>query len=131
MLRLSIIIGGGAEFESYINHINGGCWVLPLPPRSPPIAPARSKLPLSTHTRPSPLQRDVGRFYLARPGDMDGGIQGGTQEMGGPAGASRKRATTFVVARFRHSFFPLPPLTTLGQPDADVRHHTMTRGSEC
>src|SRR6266567_1081793 len=85
--------------------------LLPLPP-SPSTAPARSQLRLSTNTRPSPLQRDVGRFDLAQLGDMKGGTQGETQEVGGPAGASRQRATTFVVARFRHSFFYLPPLTT-------------------
>src|SRR6266581_8698566 len=55
--------------------------LLPLPP-SPFTAPARSKLQLSTDTRPSPLQRDVGRFDPARPGDMKGGIQGRTQEVG-------------------------------------------------
>src|SRR6266566_9620549 len=80
--------------------------LLPLPP-SPSTAPARSKLRLSTDTRPSHLQRDVRRFDLARPGDMKGGIQGGTQEVGGPAGASRKRATTFVVASFRPFLCPL------------------------
>jgi len=34
--------------------------------------------------------------------------RGGTQEVGGPSGASRKRATTFVVARFLRLFLSIP-----------------------
>jgi len=57
-----------------------------------------------SRTRPSPLQRDVGGHILARPRNWGGETQGGTQEMGGPSSASKKRATTFAVARF--SLFP-------------------------
>src|SRR6266567_1259084 len=87
----------------------------------PPLlstTPARSKLWPSTHTRPSPLQRDVGWFHLALPGDMKGGTQGETQEVGGPASVSRKQATTFVVARFRPFLFFLLPLNPFFLPIA-------------
>src|SRR6266567_7771275 len=95
-----------------------GFILLLLLPPSLSTTPARSKLWPSTHTHPSPLQRDVGQFHLALLGDMKGGTQGETQEVGGPAGASRKRATTFVVARFRPFLFPLPPLNSTLLPIA-------------
>jgi hypothetical protein len=43
--------------------------------------------------------------------------EGGTQEVGGPYGASRKRATTFVVARFLPSLPPRLTLTTINPTD--------------
>ena len=45
----------------------------------------------STHTHPSPFQRDVGEFFHARRRVMGGRIPGGTREVGIPASASRKR----------------------------------------
>jgi len=57
--------------------------------------------------RPSPLQRDVG---VNQQGVGGGETRGGTHEVGGPSSASRKRATTNVVARFLP--FLLPSLAT-------------------
>ena len=74
-------------------------FLLLLPPPSLPIAPARSQSWPSTHTSPSPLQRDVGWLDLARPGGMAGRTQGGTQQMGGPVGC---------VARTGHGIFRGP-----------------------
>jgi len=53
-----------------------------------PTAPNLGLLPTRS---PSPLQRDVGEFLHALRRVMRGRIPGGTQEVGGPASASRKR----------------------------------------
>ena len=74
-----------------------------LPPSSP-IVPARSQLRPPTHTRPSPLQRDVGWLDVTRLGGMAGRTQGGTQQVGGPVGVSQEQATT-------HGPFSLIPLS--------------------
>src|SRR6266700_2295927 len=78
--------------------------------------PSSSQTRATTHTRPSPLERDVGRFKSARPGDTGGRNKGGTHEMGGPRGASQKRATTFVVAHF-----PSPNSPT-NHPSSECQH---------
>jgi hypothetical protein len=53
---------------------------------SPPLLDRTStRIP---HTRPSPLQRDVGCFHAARRRDIRGEKGGGTRDMGGPCGAS-------------------------------------------
>jgi len=71
-----------------------------------------------------------GRLILAhdRWGIWEGETRGGTQEVGGPSGASRKRATTFVGARFLPSIAPSTTLLTLN-PTNDSHHDatTMTR----
>jgi len=60
---------------------------------------------------PSPLRRDVGRLFFPRWTDRGRKNPGGTQKVGGPHSASRKRATTKVVARFLCSlvFYPTDP----------------------
>jgi len=82
-----------------------------------PITNVTSKRTTSdpSRTRPSPLQRDVGGSWSIDGGVGDGEMRGGTQELGGPSSASRKRSTTFIVVRFRlsFSFCPHPPLTPI------------------
>jgi hypothetical protein len=51
---------------------------------------------------------------------VEGGTQGGTQEVGGPVGALRKWAATFVVARSRSSYLPIEPLTNTGNPTSST-----------
>jgi hypothetical protein len=72
-----------------------------------PASPAR--IP----ARPSPLQRDVGSSSSLDRGFWERGTPGGTQEVGGPRGASRKRAMTYVMVHFL-SFSP--PQNKLTQP---------------
>ena len=50
--------------------------------------------------RPSPFQRDVGGSSLLNRGMGEVDTRGGTQGMGGPASASRKRTTMNIVVRF-------------------------------
>jgi len=64
---------------------------------------------ISTHMHPSPLQREV---LHARQTIMRRRTQGGTQEVGGPANASRKWTTTFVMVRFCPSLH-VYPLSTI------------------
>src|SRR5258708_15279639 len=59
----------------------------------------------ASRIRPSPLQRDVG---VNQQGVGGGETRGGTHEVGGPSSASRKRATTNVVARFLSFLLPSP-----------------------
>ena len=102
---------------------------IPLPPPSPspPTSPSSSRR--NPEMSPSPLLRDVGSssgipnsLGNANPAasspfqrdvdgssSLDGGMRevdtrGGTQGMGGPASASRKRTTMNVVVRFLHFF---------------------------
>jgi len=49
------------------------------------LHPSSSQLQPTAHTRPSPLERDVGLLDLTRLGGMAGRTQGGTQ-VGGPIG---------------------------------------------
>jgi len=90
-----------AEFEFKINRINSWSWVhSSLPP------------PLRTQPRPgTPTGRAPPLFIGMWAGSfsLDGRIgeertQGGTQKVGGPHGASRKWAATFVAALFLPSF---------------------------
>jgi hypothetical protein len=60
------------------------------------------------HIRPSPFQRDVGGASSLNGGTGEVERPGGTQLVGGPGGKLRKRATTFVVARFLPSLHPQP-----------------------
>jgi hypothetical protein len=63
----------------------------------------------SHRSRPSPFQRDVGGLSSFDGGLGEGETSGGTQEVGGPCGAPRKRTTMEVVVRFRHlSSHPRP-----------------------
>src|SRR6266567_2844201 len=70
-------------------------------PSSLPTAAIHPHPPLPSQEGCGPVKSRLTRAY-------EGETQGGTQEVGGPAGASRKRATTFVVAHFRPFFFPPP-----------------------
>jgi hypothetical protein len=72
---------------------------------SPPI-PSCSQLQPTAHTCPSPLQRDVGWLVLTRSGGMAGRTQGGTQQVGGPAGVLREWANSWPV--LAHSSFLYP-----------------------
>ena len=101
------------------------------PPPSTPIAPAGSQLRPPTHRCPSPLLRDVGPLRSrSTEENAEGGAMGGKW----PAGTSRKRATTFVVAHcfpFRLSIAvanAFNPLST----NPKVQHHTTTTvGERC
>ena len=57
---------------------------------------------------PSPLQREVLHAWRK---NMRRRTQGGTQEVGSPANASRKRTTTKVVVHFCPSLHAYPPST--------------------
>src|SRR6266567_2565174 len=70
-------------------------------PSSLPTAAIHPHPPLPSQEGCGPVKSCLTRGY-------EGETQGGTQEVGGPAGASRKRATTKVVACFWPSFFPPP-----------------------
>jgi hypothetical protein len=84
-------------------------FLLLLPPPSLPIGPARSQPRPSTHPCPSPLQRDVGWLDLSRLGGMAGRTQGGTQQVGGPVGMSRKCRGPFSLIPL--SLIPIKPHT--------------------
>ena len=72
-------------------------FILPSPHRHLPNAfPTMDPHSVS----PSPLQRDVGQLVLLRRADMGRRNTREDPEMRGPHNASRKWATTFVVARF-------------------------------
>src|SRR6266568_1831465 len=106
---------GSSSFSHYLLHH-------PLPQLAPNCGYRPTPAP--------PLSRGMwaGSIWLDW-GDMEGGTQGGTQEVGGPTGASRKRATTFVVACFCPSLFPLPQLNSplLPIPQDDVEGRTTTQ----
>ena len=77
------------------------------PPLVAQVVPNRGISP----TRAPPLFRRM--WAVPSVVAVDGGMQvegtaGGTQGVGGPPGASRQRATTFVVARFHNSTHPFP-----------------------
>ncbi len=63
----------------------------------------------------------AGSFGLAE-GIWEGGSPGGTQEVGGPGSASRKRATMKLVAHFRHFHFHNPTDHPSSQHNVDRRH---------
>ena len=94
----------------------------------PPPPPSPSSLRLVANHKPqprTPLPSPEG-CGSASYRSTEAGTPGGTQEVGGPGGASRKRATIFVVAHFRPSLFPSPPLT-VHNPNADVANHAKTQ----
>src|SRR6266567_218124 len=62
----------------------------------------------------------AGSFGLAE-GIWEGGSPGGTQEVGGPGSASRKRATMKLVAHFRHFHFHNPTDHPSSQHNVDRR----------
>ena len=83
-----------------------------------------SKLGLR-YIRPSPFQRDVGGSSSLDVGIGEGKTQGGTQGVGGPYSASRKRTMMNVVVRFLHFFVHSIQLTTFPQ-QAPPQGTTMT-----
>jgi len=78
--------------------------------------PSHSQLQPTTHTRPSPLQRDVGWLVLTQSRGMAGRTQGGTQQVGGPIGVSREQAMT-------HGPFSLIPLSWTPTNAPSTSHH--------
>ena len=72
----------------------------------PPHHKSPATTPNNPTTSPSPFQRDVGGLDSLDTGNVEGERRGGTQEVGGPGGASPKRATTLVVVRFLLSLSP-------------------------
>jgi len=84
---------------------------------------------LKTRTRcisPFPFQRDAGGSSSLDGGLGEGKTRGGTQGMGGPCSASRKRTTMNVVARFLHSFLYSIQLTASTQCQTTRRQSTRT-----
>ena len=76
---------------------------------------------------PSPLQRDVGGSWSSNRGVGGGETRGGTQEVGGPSSASRKWATTNVIARFLPFLLPSPTTYAHCTQAPGCHHHHLPR----
>jgi len=107
------------------HHLSTTTPALALSPPTSPLDLAASPSPLlrdvgstSTSTAPSqarmqpqpplPFSKGCGCSFSLDGGIGEGGAEGGTNEMGGPSGVSRKWAMTFVLACFLPSLPPRP-----------------------